>query len=121
MILQMIISQRCLCGNLLRLASCKSARSHPGGPRLFRMAIDGKNRQNKSSVIQAACYQTVDSAKLSRSQVSDMSSDVLNARTESVASKAVFTSHPLNITIYRTIEMMRDLPGYTFIRIPAPR
>jgi hypothetical protein len=35
--------------------------------------------------------------------------------------KAVYTSHPLNITIYRTIDMMRDLPGYTFTRLPAHR
>ena len=35
--------------------------------------------------------------------------------------RAVYTSHPLNITIYRTIDMMRDLPGYTFVRLPAPR
>lgn len=36
-------------------------------------------------------------------------------------SKAVYMSHQLNFIIYRTIDVMRDLPGYTFVRLPPPR
>jgi hypothetical protein len=132
---QMFRMPRCLCRRLLGIAP--NARS---SLRRITIGSDGDHVTSRSSAIGGVADQRCTSspplgsaADPSIGGASDTSIGKDEERTlftseapaggndEQRERKAVYTSHPLNITIYRTIDMMRDLPGYTFTRLPAHR
>ncbi len=84
--------------------------------------VGGRLREKSSPPVGVGCrllatpFRVVDQL----GTASDFTATPLDAAGQR-GSRAVYTVHPLNLTIYRTIDMMRDLPGYTFTRLPAPR